>query len=37
MSDIMVFYLIMAIFALVIAIMLLPTLVHGPRPSRSRR
>lgn len=36
-NNLQLFYLTMAIFALALAIFLLPTLVHGPRPSRSRR
>lgn len=37
MGDWAVVYLGMAIFALAVAIVALPTLVHGPKPSRSRR
>jgi hypothetical protein len=36
MNQLAIIYLGIAIFALAVAIVSLPTLVHGPKPSRSR-
>ena len=35
-DNLQLFYLTIAILTLALAIFLLPTLVHGPKPSRSR-